>query len=33
MLNVNKLKIINHKFLEYQAKDIKRAINDESQRY
>ena len=30
MLKVNKLKIVNHTFFEYQTKEIKRAINDES---
>ena len=29
ILKVNKLKIMNHKFFEYQTKEIKRAINDE----
>ena len=29
MLEVNKLKIMNHKLFEYQTKEIKRAINDE----
>ena len=32
MLKVNKLKIMNQKFFEYQTKEIKRAINNEGPR-
>ena len=32
MPKVYKLKVMNHKFFEYQTKEIKRSINDESPR-